>query len=92
MTVWVKDAAGNVIASGSQSGLNATAYTQVTVPLTYAAHAAKAASIFVEFASSDNPNYATRSTDWFTVPSFGNLSDGKFQGSSMFIDDIALNY
>ncbi len=92
MLVWVKDAAGNVIASGNASNLNASSYTQITVPLTYESGSAKAATIYVEFASSDNPAYATRSKDWFTVPSFGNMSDGKFQGSSLFIDDIELIY
>lgn len=92
MTIWVKDAAGNTIASGSQSNLAAGGWQQVTVPLTYSANSAKAAQIYVEFSSSDHANWDTRSTDWFTVPRFGNLSDGIFQGSSMFVDDIVLNY
>lgn len=92
MMIWVKDASGNIIASGSKSNLNESAYTLVTVPLAYDSTSAKAASIYVEFTSSDHPNWNTRSKDWFTVPSFGNMSDGKFQGSSMFIDDIVLNY
>ena len=92
MSIWVKDASGNVIASATKSNLDASAYTEVTVPLTYNVTAAKAATIYVEFSSSDHPNWNTRSKDWFTTPSFGNLSDGKFQGSSMFVDDIMLNY
>ncbi|MDE7426875.1 MAG: DUF4493 domain-containing protein [Muribaculaceae bacterium] len=90
--VWVKDAAGNIIASGSMSNLNASQYTQVEVPLTYSENAGKAASIYVEFSSSDHPSWDTRSKDWFTVPSFGNLSNGVFQGSSMFVDNITLKY
>lgn len=90
--VWVKDAKGNIIASGIVTNLNSTDWTQITIPLSYTRKAEKAASVFVEFVSSDSPSYATRSKDWFTVPSFGNLSDGKFQGSSTFIDDITLNY
>lgn len=91
--VWVKDAAGRVLASGSVSNLNATSYTQVTIPLTYAGPGtAKAARIFVEFTSTDNPNWDTRNTSWWTVPKLANLTDGKFKGSSMFVDDIALTY
>ena len=91
MTIWLKDAEGNTIATGSQSNLDAGEYTKVTVPLTYTSNA-KAAQIYVEFASSGHPDWNTRSKDWFEVPSFGNLSNGKFQGSSLFIDDIVLNY
>lgn len=92
MLIWVKDANGNIIASGSKSNLNESNYTLVNVPLVYESMSAKAASIYVEFTSSDHPDWNTRSKDWFTVPSFGNMSDGKFQGSSLFIDDIVLNY
>lgn len=90
--IWVKDASGNVIAEGRLSNLNAREYTQVSIPLSYTATSAKCATIYVEFVSSDHPNWNTRSKDWFTVPGFGNMSDGKFQGSSMFIDDIELIY
>ena len=91
-TIWVKDAAGNTIASGTADNLSEGSYTQVTVPLTYALDVQKAATIYVEFASSNHPDWDTRSKDWFSVPSFGNLSDGKFQGSQLFIDDIELIY
>ena len=91
-TIWVKDAAGNIIASGTADNLSEGSYTQVTVPLTYALDVQKAATIYVEFASSNHPNWDTRSKDWFSVPGFGNLSDGKFQGSQLFIDDIELIY
>lgn len=91
-TIWVKDAAGNIIASGTADNLSEGSYTQVTVPLTYALDVQKAATIYVEFASSNHPNWDTRSKDWFSVPAFGNMSDGKFQGSQLFIDDIELIY
>lgn len=91
-TIWVKDSNGSVIATGNIENLNATNYTEVSIPLTYIDNAPKAASIYVEFSSSAHPNWNTRSKDWFTVPPFGNMSDGKFQGSSLFIDDIVLNY
>lgn len=89
---WVKDAAGNVIAEGSISQLNSKDYVQATINLEYPATCGKAATIYVEFASSDHPEWNTRSKDWFKVPSFGNLSDGVFQGSSLYIDDIELIY
>ncbi len=92
VTIWLKDNAGNVIATGSQSNLDAANYTKVTVPLSYVENPGKAAQIYVEFVSSGHPDWNTRNKDWFEVPSFGNLSDGKFQGSSLFIDDIVLNY
>ncbi|MDE6528373.1 MAG: DUF4493 domain-containing protein [Muribaculaceae bacterium] len=92
MTIWLQDAAGNTIASGHQGNLDSGSYTKVTVPLVYVENPAKAAKIYVEFSSSGHPDWDTRSKDWFEVPSFGNLSNGKFQGSSLFIDDIVLNY
>lgn len=91
-TIWVKDAAGNIIASGTADNLSEGSYTQVTVPLTYALDVQKAATIYVEFASSNHPDWDTRSKDWFSVPPLMNLSDGKFQGSQLFIDDIELIY
>lgn len=89
---WVKDAAGNIIASGSLN-LNATdTYTSATIPLTYSAGAAKAAKICVIFRSSGNPSCQTISTTNLNYPGFGNLSDGKYEGSKLYIDDITLNY
>lgn len=92
MTIWLQDAAGNTIASGHQGNLDSDGYTKVTVPLAYVENPAKAAKIYVEFSSSGHPDWDTRSKDWFEVPRFSNLRDGKFQGSSLFIDDIVLNY
>lgn len=91
--IQVKDAAGNVIASGSKN-LNAAAdYTEATIALTYADHSAKAATICVLFKSSNNPDCLnTGSTSNYTQPAYGNLTDGRFTGSELFIDDIRLNY
>lgn len=89
--VWVKDAAGNIIASGSQH-LSATSYTQVSIPLNYAAGAAKGAKIYVKFLSTADSKFLTKSKDYFTAPGFGNLSDGKYEGSLLYIDDIELTY
>ena len=90
--VQVKDAAGNVIAEG-KSNLNAVGnYTQHTFALDYAAGSAKAATICVAFRSSNNPACQTISNDNLTKPGFGNLSDGKYEGSLLYIDDIELTY
>lgn len=92
MRIWVKDIDGNIIAQGNATNLNEKVYTNVTVSLDYSFGTKKANELFVEFVSSDSPEYATRNKSWFTVPSFGDMSDGKFQGSSLLIDDITLNY
>lgn len=91
--IQVKDAAGNVIASGSKN-LNAAAdYTEATIALTYADHSAKAATISVIFKSSGNSDcLAASNKNNYSKPSFCNLSDGRFTGSELFIDDIRLNY
>lgn len=89
---WVKDASGNVIASGTKD-LSATgSYTSVTIPLTYKEDAAKAATICVIFRSSGNSACQTISDDNLSKPGFGNLSDGKYLGSQLYIDDVTLNY
>lgn len=90
--VQIKDANGNVIAEG-KSNLNAVGnYTQHTFALDYAAGSAKAATICVTFRSSNNPACQTISNDNLTKPGFGNLSDGKYEGSLLYIDDIELTY
>jgi hypothetical protein len=46
----------------------------------------------VTFRSSNNPACQTISNDNLTKPGFGNLSDGKYEGSLLYIDDIELTY
>ncbi len=94
MKIWVKDADGNIIAEGKPAEtLNKREYTQVKVPLVYEKGCKKAASIYVEFSSSDHPNYDTRSSSWLVVPAFGgNFGNSYCQGSSMFVDAISLTY
>lgn len=89
---WIKDASGNVLQSGSQALQSASDWSQVTLNCTYAVNTAKAATIYVKFLSSYSGDYLTKSSDNFSVPSFGNLSDGKYLGSQMWIDDIQLTY
>ncbi len=89
--IQILDASSNVIASGSLN-LNATGtYTQQTIALNYTAKA-KAALVKVVFKSSNNPACQTITNDNLSSPSFGNLSDGRFTGSELYIDDIVLTY
>ena len=45
------------------------------------------------FKSSGNSDCLVASNkDNYSKPSFGNLGDGRFTGSELFIDDIRLNY
>lgn len=90
--VTVKDASGNTIATGSKQ-INATGnYQLATIPLTYGTNASKAARIYVRFKSSDNAECHKISTTNLSCPKFGNLSNGRFTGSELFVDDLYLNY
>ena len=66
---------------------------KVTIPLNYLRLTnGKAAKIMVSFKSSGNQECLKINTDNLDCPSFGNTSDGRFTGSSLYIDDITLNY
>lgn len=84
VTVTVKDASGNVIASGNQSISAVANYTLHTIPLTYVANCAKASTIRVEL-------YSTN----IEKPSESNCASNSNKysyGSQLYIDDITLNY
>lgn len=71
----------------------ADTYQKVTIPLNYLRLTnGKAAKIMVSFKSSGNQECLKINTDNLDCPSFGNTSDGRFTGSSLYIDDITLNY
>lgn len=89
--IWVKDASGNIIAEGVTELTSASSYTTATINLSYSAHV-KAAKIYVRFLSTCVPDAFTKSDDWFSAPPFANLSDGKYLGSQLLIDDIVLTY
>lgn len=89
--VWIKDASGNVLYTTSKSLSSASAYTQVNIPFTYAAGAAKAAQIYVRFLSTSNRDYLSKSTSNFDYPGFGD-PEGEYLGSQLYIDDITLSY
>lgn len=88
----VKDAEGQNIASQriTRSG-NVSEYTKEVVPLTYGI-VKKAASISVIFRSSANPDCLVSNETNLSYPKFGNLSDGEYVGSQLYIDNIELIY
>lgn len=88
----VIDASGKVIASGEANLHAADAFTQISIPLTYAASSQKAKLIKVVFKSSNNPDCQSITDDNLSKPSFGNTTDGRYTGSEMWVDDIKLNY
>lgn len=91
--VKVYDASGAIIASGSIDLTEQSGYKEVTIPLTYAAGAAKAARISVVFKSSYIANNAfSGNTSWFHVPGVKNVSGGEYVGSELTIDDVTLKY
>ncbi len=65
----------------------------MTLPLTYAEGAAKAAKINVRFVSSANESiYNSESTSNWRCPGVKNTSGGEYTGSELYIDDITLTY
>lgn len=93
----VLDAKDNIIAEGelpkSESGTISN-YVQKTVKLNYKQTTIKAAKMYILFQSGtrlDKNGVLHKSAD-FTCPSFGNLSDGEFIGSQLYIDDVELIY
>lgn len=94
-SIKILDKSGVVLAEDEIQLSEAKTYTERTINLAslYAVPCAQAASIQVVFKSSGNPTAETnKSKDWLNFPDFGNLSDGRFTGSSLYIDDIKLNF
>ncbi len=71
---------------GEQAG-----YKEAIINLTYAAEKlnTKAASMYVSFISGTKLEH--NETD-FHYPEFGNLSDGEFVGSQLYVDEVTLLY
>ncbi|MDY3858374.1 MAG: DUF4493 domain-containing protein [Muribaculaceae bacterium] len=86
------DASGNVFASQTTQLTAAGSYGAKTVALSYAAGAPKAAKIVVIFKSSGNSSCLVANNDNMSSPPSANLSDGRYTGSELYIDDITLNY
>ena len=90
--VEVLNASGKVIASGSLQLTAVDSYTQQSIPLTYNTTDGKAALVKVSFKSSGNPDCQSINTTNLDCPKLGNLSDGRFTGSSLYIDEITFEY
>ena len=88
--VWVKDAAGNVLATGQVSLTSQDTYTEVSVPLTYAAGAAKAGKIYVKFLSTQYENKLVKGS--LSLPPFAGNAQTESSGSTLFIDDVTFEY
>jgi hypothetical protein len=90
----VLDASGNVLAEKSQNLTATDSWNKVTLDISslYSSSFAAAATLQVGFKSSGNSSATTISDDWLSYPAFGNLSDGRYTGSSLYIDDIKLNF
>lgn len=94
---WVKvlDASGNILASGEIQLSAMDSYQKQTIELAskYATPCAKAASLQITFLSSGYDGVENQNNDnWLDRPPFSNLSNGRFTGSSLYIDDIQLNF
>jgi hypothetical protein len=85
-----------VLAQGSYSDSNkVSSYTQKTITLVYTNTELKATHLRIEFKSGSDSWSDTRKADssrWAKYPSFGNLSDGEFYASQLYIDDVTLGY
>lgn len=90
--IHVLAADGTEIASGSRQLSAVNDYTPVSIDLNYAVGAKKAALIKVMFKSSGNSACQSVSNDNLSSPPSANLSDGRYTGSELYIDEIVLNY
>lgn len=89
--IQVLDASGNVLASNSTTiGTDKSDWSEITLPLSYPANAAKAATIIVIFKSTAHSNGATKS--YLKLPAFAANSKTESVGGQLYIDDIMLNY
>ncbi len=87
--VQVLDASGNAIASNSMAIDASADFNNVSLPLSYARGAGKAASVKIRFRSSATDDYLNR--NGVNSLSGGNTS-GQFTGSYMYIDDVEFAY
>ncbi|MDE6199629.1 MAG: DUF4493 domain-containing protein [Muribaculaceae bacterium] len=89
--VRVLDASGNILASNSVNiGTDKSAWTEISLPLSYSANAAKASTIVVIFKSTAHSSGATRS--YLKLPAFAANAKTESVGGQLYIDDIKLNY
>lgn len=89
--VRVLDASGNILASNSVNiGTDKSAWTEISLPLSYSANAAKASTIVVIFKSTAHSSGASKS--YLKLPAFAANAKTESVGGQLYIDDIKLNY
>lgn len=89
--VRVLDASGNILASNSVNiGTDKSAWTEISLPLSYSANAAKASTIVVIFKSTAHSSGASKS--YLKLPAFTANAKTESVGGQLYIDDIKLNY
>lgn len=88
----VLDAAGNEINAPAKIniGTDHGDWSEIKIPLTYPANAAKAASIEIIFKSTGHESGASRS--YLKLPGFAANAKTESVGGQLYIDDIKLNY
>ncbi len=88
----LSDAAGNTLYTETKR-LTASEYTKETFVINYPTTCAKAAKLSIVFKSSGHTDLESKKNNtWLSAPNFGNLSDGQFLGSSLYIDDVEASY
>ena len=90
--VYVYGTGDVLLASATKDLTTVGTYTQVTLPLNYAANAGKASKIYVKILSTYDRTFLAKNSNNFTPPPFANVSDGTYMGSQLYIDEITLNY
>ena len=90
--VQVRDASGNVIGTGEKNDGTAavTAWTKVTIPITYSVTNQKAATLRISIRSSKNGGEGARKLGEFSTLS-GN-SHKIWCGNALYVDDVELLY
>ncbi|MDE6757291.1 MAG: PCMD domain-containing protein, partial [Muribaculaceae bacterium] len=89
--VRVLDASGNILASNSVNiGTDKSAWTEISLSLSYSANAAKASTIVVIFKSTAHSSGASKS--YLKLPAFAANAKTESVGGQLYIDDIKLNY
>ena len=93
--VKVLDASGAVLAEKTLDLPATGEYTQMKLDLSdaYAVPGNAGVTLQLGFLSSGYEGVESQNNaDWLDRPPFGNLNNGRYTGSSLYIDDIKLNY
>lgn len=90
--IQVLDNVGNIIAQATESLGSQGDYDLKTIPLNYSTPAPKAGKIYIRFLSTNVPDALTKNSSWLNGPGFANLSRGEYSGSTLYVDELSLNY